>query len=178
MEDLIQKREKEKEYIAYINEHLRNVKTAWENMKNNDKCMVIIKTNMYYDSEAYIMNVVETLVNVHDRSKLSSAEFDAYRKYFYPINDEEKKEVEKSGEFDKAWVHHYTENLHHWDHWKNDPDSMSFICVLEMTLDWIAMSIKFNNNAIEWYEQNKKDIVLGEKQEQWVMELLNAYYEK
>lgn len=178
MERYLLIQQKEKEYKDYINEHINNVKIAWKTMQNSDRCMEIIKHNMCYDSEMYILSLIEFIVNNHDRSKFSPEEFYPYRKYFYPVDEEEKKEVENSGEFDKAWVHHYNENPHHWDHWKNDPDCMSFIYVLEMVLDWIAMGIKFNNTALDWYEKNKDNIILGEKQKHIALALMNAYYEK
>ena len=99
----IQKRE---EYMAYIDEHINNVKKAFKlfssiDWRNNPEIQEAIK---------------ETIVEIesHDSSKYSEEEFEYYRMHFYPINDEEKEMSEEM--FDKAWEHHYLNNPHHWNY--------------------------------------------------------------
>lgn len=167
--------EKEEENRRYIHKHISNVKLAWDNMKKNKKCMDIIKSNMKYESETYILSIVEYMLSVHDQSKFSPEEFYAYRKMFYPIDDKEKEEVQKSGEWDKAVQHHYDENIHHWNHWVNNKDDMPFLAVLEMVLDWTAMGYQFGDTALDYYNKNKDKMELGERQRSLTEELLEAF---
>ena len=163
--------EKQKEYIKYIDEHVKNVQKAWFEMK------IRCKTYLTYMCPMSDFKLIEHCINTHDRSKYSSDEFEPYRKNFYPINDEEKNNNKE--DFDKAWVHHYMTNPHHWNHWSSigREDEMPFTFVVEMVCDWQAMGYKFGNNAKDWYEKNKNEIVLGKRQRKWVEELLDKLCE-
>jgi len=66
----------------------------------------------------------------HDLSKYSKEEFNDYRKCFFSKDYAEK----ETGDFKTAWRHHYQ---------------------VEMILDWVAMSIKFNDDPLEYF-MNKK----------------------
>ena len=102
----------------------------------------------------------------HDETKYWESEFEPYRKYFYPANTSEGKENKAVVDmFNEAWKHHYEHNDHHPEYWvENDiPSKMSTEAALEMICDWIAMSIKFNNRAIDWYTDNKDNIKLHDE---------------
>lgn len=167
---------KEKEYREYINEHKLNVQKAWNIMKNNNKIMKyienVIDEDIVHNAFSSTIIMLDTNIFIHDDSKYSKEEFDAYRKRFFPISEEEKDNCKE--EFDKAWEHHYTYNLHHWNGWyKNGyPDRMQLIYVVEMICDWEAMGYKFGNTAKEFYYKNKDNIHLGEKQTKWVKDIL------
>lgn len=162
----------EKEYTRYINEHIKNVQKAWENIKSNFMAMEYIK-NTVTNYSPFLIDTIDELVKNHDASKYSEFEFDAYRRNFYPISPEEKENNKE--DFEKAWKHHYMNNLHHWNYWynKNDMDAMPFPYIIEMICDWEAMSYKFGGTSKEWYENNKGDIHLGNKQKEIVESLLN-----
>ena len=125
---------------------------------------------------AFMIASLDNQIKAHDLSKFSVEEWEPYRKNFYPVNEEEKEN--NIADYQKAWKHHYMVNLHHWDYWHNTDsvDKMSIEFVLEMCCDWIAMSMRFGGTAYKWYIDNKKDIVLGDKQTDWVTNILKIYY--
>ena len=161
--------EKQKEYIKYVNEHINNVQKAWNEVKM--KCI----TYMVYVMGPNHINFeyIDFNIKNHDISKFSKEEFEPYRKNFYPVDDKEKEENKEA--FDKAWIHHYMNNPHHWDYFASvgREDEMTFKDVVEMICDWQAMGYKFGNTAKEWYEKNKSKIKLGKQQKIWVDEMLN-----
>lgn len=172
-------KQKELEYVDYVDDHIARVKETWDEIKNSDKMMSsiikVLAKNIYdvlwiHDS-VYIAHMTQR-ISRHDESKYLYEEWDAYRKNFYPINDEEK-EANKEA-FEKAWKHHYTRNLHHWEFWVGKGE-MSLEDVIEMCCDWIAMSKKFNSNAYEWY-RSQTDIVLTVKAKYSVELILRGYY--
>ena len=146
------------------------------------RCIKVFGASNNLDSTidfAYInvKNSVSMQVRTHDISKYSENEFEAYRKNFYPVNEKEKEE--NLQDFEKAWKHHYENNMHHWNWWaKNDINGMPLIFIVEMCCDWIAMSMQFpTKNALEWYN-DQVDIKLGNKQKKCVLYILNAYYDE
>lgn len=168
---------KEIEYKEYIQNHQLNVARAWAKIKENRDCMNVFLKYINTTEDALIESVNEMVRN-HDASKFSKEEFDPYRKNFYPMSPDEKESNLKA--FDKAWEHHYTNNLHHWDWWykTGQADAMPLLYVIEMICDWLAMSFHFGNSAKEWYENEKKKntIHLGVIQQQFVEEILNILY--
>ena len=175
-------KQKELEYYNYCIDHIQNVQLAWSNIKKDSKCIdLIINSNLpgSIDKKENYPEFESTLdfqISSHDNSKFKDDEWDAYRKYFYPINEDEK--ISASADFDFAWKHHYENNMHHWDHWyfKNMTNLMPLSYIVEMCCDWIAMSMKFGGTALDWYNSNKKKIHLGNDQETFTVELFKRYY--
>jgi hypothetical protein len=165
-----EQREREIEYKKYVDNHIQNVQTAWDNMNRNTDCLDFI-----YSVCGNVIDTIDQLILVHDKSKFSDEEWEPYRKNFYPINDDEKKANKE--DFDAAWKHHYMNNLHHWNYWStmNRVDMMPIEFVIEMCCDWIAMSAVFGGDAYHWYK-DQKDIVLGEKQRYLVETILKKFY--
>ena len=168
------KKKKEKQYKKYIKEHLKNVKIAYqEEILNNPYIYLLV------DKE--ILNKLYQRVLKHDESKFSKEEFDAYRKNYYPINDKEKEENKNN--FDKAWEHHWKNNSHHWQYRQNKKtfninDDDEILDVLENVLDWIAMGYKFKNRPTEYYEKNKNQIILCEKEKKFLEHILYDIIQK
>lgn len=162
--------EKEKIYKKYINNHKLNVQKAWETIKSNNKCLNIILNYM----PKLNIDIIDAEIKNHDNSKYSIEEFDAYRKQFYPISKEEKERNKEA--FDKAWKHHYTNNMHHWNWWyeSGNMNKMPYVYVIEMICDWEAMGYQFGNTSKEWYQENKGNIHLGEKQRKLAESLMDA----
>lgn len=170
-------------YRIDIDMHKNNVELAWKNMKSNDicketlkKCLEIFNGKVDVIILTNIMNTVSANVRVHDQSKYSDTEFEPYRKNFFPVNEKEKEENAQN--FELAWKHHYENNMHHWNWWayNNQKDKMPLTFVIEMAMDWIAMSMKYpDSNALEWY-QKQENIILGEKQKKCVELILKMYY--
>lgn len=130
-------------YKLYINEHILNVKKAFD-VYNKVLC-----EHFSIDSNKLLKNIL-----VHDASKFSKIEFEGYRQYFYPVKNDKRDE----NKFNIAWKHHYTNNPHHPEYWMGK--DMDDIYIVEMLLDWEAMSIKFKSNTYDYYikERDKKNL--------------------
>ena len=140
-------------YIKYIDEHRNNVYTAFLRF-GKTICLSLSMVSGEYD-------ILRRYVYSHDVSKFGKEEFQGYRQWFFPKEGEEKdKEA-----FIKAWHHHYTANSHHWEYFMDNGKvkPMRNLNVAEMLLDWIAMSMKFKNSPVTWYEENKDRIVLDKE---------------
>lgn len=151
----------EQNYLDYINEHINNVQIAWGTMKI--KLDDFLPTNVKMD--------VDKLVNEHDRSKFSPEEFDGYRQWYYPYKDEEK----DAEMYNKAWIHHYTNNPHHWQYWKDKEGielEQKIPYILEMIADWTAMGYKFNDTPQQYYEKEKNNIILTDDAREYLEDIL------
>lgn len=141
-----EKQLKEKEYLAYINEHIANVRLAYE--KYGKQLCEVLNISQY----ELLSNI-----NKHDQSKYLEIEFNGYRQYFYPCSDETKDKTL----FDLAWIHHQNHNPHHPEYWIDRSSSkykimdMPLVYIAEMLLDWQAMKIKFGGNNYEYYIENR-----------------------
>jgi len=151
-------------YFKYIVEHRRNVRK------------VCFKMGLYWQGL------------IHDLSKYSPAEFKAYAIKFFG-GDYAYKYFEVESEFEKAWLHHQHKNPHHWQYWVQlktykdktanyEAHEIPFKYTKEMICDWIAMGIKFNDTAIEYYNKNKDKMILHETTRKRVEGLLGEYYRK
>ncbi len=112
----------------------------------------------------------------HDISKFNTKEFIPYARYFYGnyisntvlnnVHNIKNKSKIKTKEdvkydFNKALVHHYKHNKHHWQYWigKDIPGKY----IHQIIIDFMAMGIKFNNTAQEYYLKNYFNINLTYK---------------
>lgn len=162
---------KENEYRKYISDHQQNVKKAWHEVWNKCQNIIIMKHHTELSVDR-IKEKYKDQIDRHDQSKYSKEEFDAYRRYYFSINDEEKEGAKQ--DYESSLQHHYDYNPHHWNYWLHDVDAMPYEYVVEMVCDWQAMGYKFKNTAHEYYIKNKDNIVLGSKQKEWLEELLQA----
>jgi hypothetical protein len=94
---------------------------------------------------------------IHDRSKLSRAEWGPYVRMFYRPDIPRR---EKQAAFDKAWLHHQHHNPHHWQHWRLAQDDGELIVLempekfaREMVADWCGAgrAITGRWDAQGWY---------------------------
>jgi len=161
--------EKQKEYMIYIEEHCKNVYDAWTKLMPRIPSSIVIGGKNIYDIIDYLKQDVQN----HDNSKMSNAEFDAYRRKYYPTTLESRETDEfvlkqMDDEAEEAWFHHYTNNDHHpayWTHVDTDgsisreafkPIDMDYKAILHMICDWEAMSMKFGGNTIDWWLHKAK----------------------
>ncbi len=162
--------EQRKEYRAYVEEHINNVMRAFTTLRS--------KLIELMDLGWFEANQLESAVIKHDQSKYSPEEFEPYRKNFNPINDAEKKANKEA--FDKAWIHHYTNNPHHWNYWvipgTKTAKPMSRVALAELICDWHAMSIKFKGTPLTFYEKNKDGIILHPETKELLEKLLHELY--
>ena len=148
-------KKQEKAYLKYIENHKENIYKAFDEMK---ECSIVYQLGGDDLLNALFRRVVE-----HDNSKYSLQEFDAYRKNFFPISQQEKEENKK--DFEKAWEHHWRHNPHHWQYRQNKEsfnrnNEEEVLDVLENVLDWMAMGYQFNDRPYQYYENNKENIKL------------------
>ena len=179
---------KEREYINYILEHINNVINAYESIFESGKPYI---PNGFSEEEYNkAMAILNQEVHVHDQSKFSKEEFDAYRVKFYPTESEKKKMDEDidylnqvKDNFEKAWQHHYKLNNHHtryyWDESGNIKD-MPLSSIMHMICDWSAMSLKFDGklSCVDWYNKNaeKEKSELSPRSKQIVEEMLRLIF--
>lgn len=139
-------------YKTYIIEHISNITKAYN---------WLIEHNII--SEAAL---VKTQISLHDVSKYSDKEYEAYDNYFYG-----KKTGWVKSEFNYAWLHHIHNNPHHWQHWVLVNDDGGFNAlempkeyVIEMLCDHWAFSHKSGNlyEIFDWYSSHKSIMILHE----------------
>jgi Family of unknown function (DUF5662) len=88
--------------------------------------------------------------NAHDRSKLESPEKEAFDtlpaklKDFKYGSDEYKAALKELG---PALDHHYAQNTHHPEHFKDGVNGMSLFDVIEMVMDWKAGSERMKDGG-------------------------------
>lgn len=164
--------ESKRAYMQYINEHKANVVESWNKLQ-------ILFVNEPFVTDKYINYYITNLVKTHDDSKYSDVEFEAYRKYFYPLETETNKEIIQK-EYDKAWINHYSNNPHHWEYWVDfdrdkERECLRFIreaYVVERICDWMAMSKFQGNNVVDWYEENKNKIYHSDEDKKFLEHIL------
>ena len=163
------------EYVKYLKEHCTNVKLAYEWLCGHcpdisvDGIPITESEKLYKD------------IFMHDESKLSMEEFDAYNEYFYG----DKKDQYVKEKFDYAWLHHIHNNPHHWQHWilfEDDPkNEKGYKClempdadIVHMICDWFSFSFKKGDlkEIFSWYEKHEDNIKLHQKTRQKVEYIL------
>lgn len=143
-------------YYKYVNNHIRNIRTACNEFG------LKICNDIYRDKdEKYrerLFNEVKERVQRHDASKFNEEEFVPYVQKFYPWKSMNKSSETIDLEFSDAWTHHILLNDHHPEHWlittAEEKIKMHDAALVEMLLDWIAMSIGLNQNMYEWWNNN------------------------
>jgi len=155
-------------YKEYIREHIANVESIWQALQSETP-VVIMETDER-------MRLAEN-IRIHDCTKYSRAEFEGYRQWFFP---EEGKHKELN-EFQKAWHHHQSNNPHHWEYWvmvdkcKMVPIAIPYMYILEMLIDWSAMSLKFGDLPTEFYYKNKENMILHDGTRKYIEKLLSIF---
>ena len=150
---------KAEEYKQYIDNHIKNIIKSYNNLISNNWI-----NNPYNRDIKKELAALRTKIINHDASKYSDEEFDAFRAYLYPINDEEKENALE--DFEIAKKHHYKVNDHHPEHWIDEngiPQDMPLICILELICDWDAMG----HNITKGYSSSVVDFWNKTKDTRW-----------
>lgn len=128
---------------------------------------------------------------LHDNSKLGPTEFFAYANYFMGDKAAWKER------FDYAWNHHWKVNKHHGLYWIVEMSrhqslykgtaaeievatykvlKMPLRYAIEMYCDWVAAGKAYTgkNDVSEWYEKNKKRMILHPDTQSFVERLIYA----
>lgn len=159
---------KKKAYEDYIISHKQGVVDAYYKIK--ETC-----ADMEFISDEKLSARLINCISNHDNSKHDFEEFDAYRQHWYPMDGEEVDEVE----YQKAWIHHYLSNPHHWEYWlENDVEDHEFelLSTVEMVCDWMSVGSSCGNTAKEFYEQNKEKIRISDWKRTLITEIFKRVY--
>lgn len=144
---------KDFEYFDYINKHRKNLMICFNLLWQEHNYAT---TNNYGYTWFEQMNLLKNRILEHDLSKFNPIEFYAYRQKFYK-EDKEIKEILVDISFDEAWKHHYIKNSHHPDYHDFFKTQMTELDIMEMVLDWSAMSLEFGGSPLEYYKKNKEE---------------------
>lgn len=156
---------REKEYTQYIKNHIENVQKAYNEL--SERIQVIDDEWLIEEFKKHEGSITEQVL-IHDRSKFLPVEYYGYRVYFYPTEVEKSYKEKMKSWFLKSWLHHIHNNKHHWEHWiipgeEQKVIPMPFEYIIEMYLDWQAMSYVFNNTPDDFYERKKDEILLHDE---------------
>lgn len=104
---------------------------------------------------------------IHDWSKFLVSEWFPYAYTFYTSDGSSR--YHETADFNMAWNYHQKRNKHHWQYWllKFDQDKLLPLpmprkYIMEMVADWMGAGRAINGKweCQEWYEENKKIILL------------------
>lgn len=154
-DNMVETIEATRSYLDYIREHYNNVQKAWVIIQDRckDKGFAFLYDNYRFFS-------LDQMIKKHDESKLSKEEFVPYRMKFFPTKYDISYVEDVEKEFNQAWEHHKKHNDHHWENWVNIEHPYSEVFVVHNICDWMAMGMKFNDTAKEYYEKNKDKILV------------------
>jgi len=165
-------------YCDYMEEHLHNVKKAWEIIQ-----VALKNENVIYND--HLFWTIQRMIEQHDVSKTSSDEFIQYAEWFFGEHGKEWDSVAGGFHEDEhtalmaafagAWEHHKTHNMHHWQTWPTIPESFPnhHAChIVCMVVDWMAMGMKLGDTAEQYYAANKDKIDIPE----WSMMFLQDIF--
>ena len=129
------------QYAEYLTQHITNVKRGYFWIKENAPEIL----------EGCDLEKVEANLIVHDESKYSKEEYDAYSRFFY---GERTPYVRRK--FRTACMHHFMNNPHHPEWWLGT--DMSQEALVEALCDWWSFSWKEHNmnDIFEFWKKAKK----------------------
>ena len=90
---------------------------------------------------------------VHDKSKLEEpekSEIDRCTIKLQSIRYDTPEYNEALKELKPMLIHHYANNSHHPEHWKNGVNDMSLLDILEMLMDWKAATERMKDGGDIW----------------------------
>jgi hypothetical protein len=118
----------------------------------------------------FMMKVVSELSNrlmIHDDSKMNEPELPIFMEFTHKLKDVEynspdyKKFLE---DMKPALDHHYANNRHHPEHFKDGVNEMNLIDLLEMVADWQASVLRNSNGDVrKSIEINKERFGLSDQ---------------
>ena len=158
------KSESRKAYDMYVQEHINNVRSAFD-IFGLELCELVIekRNNKNISDAKSLYYKVENVLSSHDKSKYDIEEFDAYAAKFYTSKEDNLNTIES--DFNKAWEHHLSENKHHPEYWciTNNNNkiilivSMSQVSFVEMILDWISVSMCHKSSVLDWWNKSGRN---------------------
>jgi hypothetical protein len=114
---------------------------------------------------------------VHDNSKLSKIEselFDIYTPMLKDLTFGSEEYYKTLSLLKPALDHHYTNNSHHPQYYKNGINDMNLFDIIEMLLDWLAATERHDDGDIlKSIEINKKRFDMSEQLSQIFINTIN-----
>ena len=166
---------KSREYLDYLEEHFDNIRKAFQELS-------VACDGMTWVGDDNTWHTLRHEVCHHDISKFSTEEFVSYRNRFFPLDTTTE---EDKNTFNKAWIHHYEVNEHHWEYINSLSDELVSSrprlierYLIHMLIDWTAMGYKFGDTAQEYYEQNKHKILLKPEQVEFIYTIFDKLARK
>jgi Family of unknown function (DUF5662) len=119
-----------------------------------DDCIKDTKEHIAQVREFMIMFANELLTRalVHDQSKLESPEVEIFTEYTPKLKHSTYGSEEYKGFLKGMGValeHHYKNNSHHPEHYKNGIRDMDLVDIVEMVCDWKAATMRHANGDIK-----------------------------
>lgn len=145
-----------RKYLDYLEEHLENVRLAFDEVVKTCSEMWWVKDDVFW-------HTLRQAVCVHDMSKFSAEEYIPYVNAFYP--DRYVDEQQAKAALVTAWEHHKANNPHHHE---------SATCVLDlvhMVIDWTAMGYKFGDTAEQFYRKHAVAMNFSDEQVDFLNEI-------
>ena len=140
--------ENQKKYLSHIKKHRKLVKECWRVFKKLKETNGLLADDFFYWT-------IEGNIENHDASKIEADEFYPFCQWFYP----EPNAVKRVKYFLHGVNRHIRRNKHHPEYWVViDADAKQTILdmpteyIIEMMMDWCAISIAFENKPSEWYD--------------------------
>ena len=159
--DSLDRVQKEKDYMDYLDKHINGVKTVYKRLfvpmiDNKVDCDDALFT---YEELRNAIIQVKDAVEHHDESKYGELEFNAYRAHWNPTDEEKTRDQDYQNEVDlkyqEAWVNHYTLNDHHPKHWydfeNNVARDMSLGSIIHMLCDWMSFNLDSPSSVLKWW---------------------------
>lgn len=170
---------KYQEYLAYIDEHRKNVVSAFIKEFATRDFVIPPELGITQDEWENAIKRVGIDILDHDKSKYEDDEFYAYRRKHHPTslenNERDENILEKvDNDYEIAWEHHYKHNYHHPEFWRFvtlEPDGtiihqenrldvatpMPLYAIIHMISDWQGMFYKYpegGQSCVDWYNRD------------------------
>lgn len=159
--DSLDKIQKEKDYISYLETHISNVKKAYINLFLPLVSKELVFNDAPFSPQEFKDAIIlaKSAVRMHDMSKWGEAEFEPYRAHWNPTDEEklrgEEYQTEVEIAYQNAWEHHYQNNDHHPKFWydfeNNVARDMSLDAIIHMLCDWESFDIDSPSRTVKWY---------------------------
>lgn len=171
-------------YSEYLTSHIENVNKAYKWFIDNNILDDV------FDNET--IDKAKVKCTSHDQSKYQEPEFESYRQWFDPTNEEVEENNQGNREkFLIGWNHHLHNNPHHWEYWTllDETDQTNILTldipdeyIIEMLCDWFSFSISKNDpkEIISWYKDKKDGIIMHQNSQEKIQKVLDkiANYEE
>ena len=155
-----------KKYMDYLEKHITGVVEAFKKyflpLVNSYKEGLSLYTN-----HEFILAIKTAAISIdkHDLSKYNDIEWYPYRRHYYPTvaeqncSEEEARVEEES--FEKAWKHHYENNMHHIEYWYDfstkTAKNMPLTSIVEMMCDWFSMDQIYPKPEMDYWWNNEAE---------------------